>query len=387
MKICMLSWEFPPRIVGGIARHCCSLTRALAQRGHEVNLVTLEFPGASAYEEMDGVKIHRVPIELGHPHFLTWVLLFNHFIEKRAAKLCREEKPDIIHAHDWLVSPSAISLKHSLNVPLILTMHSTETGRALGLHSPDSFAIDGLEWWATYEAHRIIVTSGAMKKEVRDHFGLPMEKLVTIPNATDLKRFEVSVDRQSVRRKYLLPHEKMVLFVGRLTPQKGVKYLIQAVPLVLRHHSGAKFVVVGEGWLRDSLENLARSIGYLGKILFTGFLPEHALTEIMVSADVLVVPSIYEPFGIVALEGMAAGTPVVVTQTDGLAEIVKHGQTGLLVYPRNPESIAWGVEQILSNPSYAQRLVNNARGEVRKTYNWDVIAEKTIRVYEEAVDS
>jgi len=385
MKVFMLTWEFPPRIVGGVSRHCFGLAQALAQGGQEVYIITLEFPGAPAYEDIGGVKVYRAAVELGHPNFLTWVLLFNHFMEKLAAQLCRKVKPDVIHAHDWLVSPSAISLKQYVNTPLILTVHSTEVGRAQGLHGPDSFTIDGFEWWATYEAHRVIVTSEAMKNEVSDHFKLPKNKIETIPNAVDLKTFEISVDRQSVRRKYVAPNEKMVLFTGRLTPQKGVEYLVHAVPLILQRDPEAKIVVVGEGWLRDGLENLVRSIGCQNKVLFTGFLPERDLEEIMVSADVLVMPSVYEPFGIVALEGMAAGVPVVASRTGGLAEVINHGQTGILVYPRNPESIAWGINQVLSDQSYAQQLIKNAKDKLRNVYSWDAVAEKTIMLYEEVV--
>jgi glycosyltransferase involved in cell wall biosynthesis len=385
MKVFMLTWEFPPRIVGGVARHCFGLAQALARMGHEIHVITLEFPGAPAYEDLGGVKVYRAAVELGHPNFLTWVLLFNHFMEKLAASLCHKVKPDVIHAHDWLVSPSAISLKHHLNKPLILTVHSTEVGRAQGLHGPDSFTIDGFEWWATYEARKVIVTSEAMKNEVSGHFKLPTDKIEVIPNAVDVERFEIPVDRQWVRGKYVAPHEKMVLFTGRLTPQKGVEYLIHAVPLILKRNPEAKIVIIGEGWLRDSLQTLARSMGCQDKVFFTGFLSERDLAEAMVSADVLTVPSVYEPFGIVALEGMAAGVPVVASKTGGLAEVIEHGETGILVYPRDPESIAWGVSQILSNPNYAQQIVKNAKEKLRKNFSWDAVAEKTIRLYEEVL--
>ena len=181
-----------------------------------------------------------------------------------------------------------------------------------------------------------------MKREISSHFKLPMDKITTIPNASNQEKFEFSVDRKSIRQRYVMPHEKLVLFVGRLTPQKGVEYLIQAVPYILHRHPDAKFVIVGEGWLRDSLEHQALSIRLPEKIFFTGFLSERELMEIIVCADMLVLPSIYEPFGIVALEGLAAGTPVVASNTDGLAEIIRHDELGVLVYPRNPKSIVWG---------------------------------------------
>jgi len=385
MRIGMLSWEFPPRIVGGLARHVFGLAKGLAGQGHDVHVFTLDFPGAPAYEEIDGVKVYRAACEVGHPNFLTWALLFNHFIEKRMADACRPVKFDVFHVHDWLTAPAGVSYKHLSRKPMVLTVHSTEYGRS-SLHSPDSFTIDGIEWWATYEADRVIVTSGAMKHEVCDHFHLPWEKVTVIPNAIDVSKFNVSVDRWAVRARYgVQPHEKLVLCVGRLVPQKGIEYLLQAVPRVAWSHSGVKFVLVGEGWYRDHLQYVAHSTGQGWRVRFTGFVPDSELAALLASADVLVVPSVYEPFGIVALEGMAAGVPVVASQVGGLTEVVEHDRTGVLVYPRSPESIAWGIGHVLSNPDHARWLVGNAREVVQKAYSWEAIAMRTADLYKELV--
>lgn len=269
---------------------------------------------------------------------------------------------------------------------MIITVHSTEVGRAQGLHNSDSLAIDGVEWWSIYEASRVIVTSGSMKSELQNHFHLPQEKIRVIPNAIDLKNYPMSIDKEWVRRRYgVYPNEKLVLCVGRLVPQKGTEYLIRAVPSIVGRHPEAKFIIVGEGWLRGRLEDIARSTGYQWKINFTGFIPDSELTALMMSADVLVVPSIYEPFGIVALEGMAAGVPVVASQIGGLAEVIEHDRTGIFVYSRNPESITWGVDRVLSNPDHAKWLTNNARETLQKAYSWEAIAMKTVNVYEEVV--
>ncbi len=171
--------------------------------------------------------------------------------------------------------------------------------------------------------------------------------------------------------------------MGRLVPQKGVEHLIHAVPKIVWRHPEAKFVIVGEGWLKGHLEYLARSTGHGWKIRFTGFLPDSEVIALMTSADVLVVPSIYEPFGIVALEGMAAGVPVVASQIGGLAEVVEHDRTGILVYSRNPESIAWGVDRVLSDPDHSRWLTKNAREIIQKAYSWEGIAKKTVEVYKE----
>jgi glycogen(starch) synthase len=387
MKIGTLTWEFPPRVVGGIARHCEGLAKALVKQNHEVHLFTLDFPGSPNYEEMDGVKVYRASTELGHPNFLTWVLLFNHFLTKRMADVIQHVDFDVMHVHDWLAAFSGISFKHYMKKPMVLTVHSTEVGRAQGLHSPDSFSINGIEWWAMYEADRVIVCSQSMKNEICGHFNLPLDKVDVIPNAIDATKYQIPVDRGAVRQRYGVGYgEKLILCVGRLVPQKGIEYFIRAIPHVAKRYPEAKFVIVGEGWSRDILEAEARASGQARKIQFTGFASDREVIELMTSADVLVVPSIYEPFGIVALEGMATGVPVVASKVDGLAEVIEHERTGLFVYPRSPESIAWGIDRILSDPDHAKWLTENAKDKLHKAYSWEAVAMKTVDVYRKVVE-
>jgi len=385
MNIAMVTWEYPPRIVGGIAPHCEGLAKALSDLGHEVYVFTLDFPGAADYEETQGIRVYRIRSEVGHPNFLTWVLLFNHFIEKRLADVSQGVDFDILHVHDWLTAPSSIAIKHSLQKPLLFTAHSTENGRS-GLHIPDSFTIDGIEWWATYEANKIIVTSSSMKDEVCGHFRTSDKKVEVIPNAIDWSKYQRAIDRWAVRAHYgVQPHENLVLCIGRLVPQKGIEYLLKAVPIVARSGQDAKLIIAGDGWYRDHLEWVANSTGQRWRITFTGFISEPDLIALTKSADVLVVPSVYEPFGIVALEGMAAEVPIVASQVGGLKEFVEHDRTGVLVHPRNPESIAWGIKHVLSNPGHARWLTQNAKEAVQKTYAWDTIAKRTSKVYENVI--
>ena len=387
MKIGTLTWEYPPRVVGGIARHCEGLAKALIKQKHDVHLFTLDFPGAPEYEEMDGIKVYRASTELGHPNFLTWVLMFNHFLSKRMADVTKTVDFDVMHVHDWLAAFSGISFKHYLKKPIVLTMHSTEVGRAQGLHSPDSFSINGIEWWATYEADRVIVCSHSMKDEICNHFNLPREKVDIIPNAIDASKYDIPVDRGAVRQRYGVGWgEKLILCVGRLVPQKGVEYFIRAIPLIAKKYPEAKFIIVGEGWSRDLLEEEARASGHANKITFTGFASDKQVIELMTSADTLVVPSIYEPFGIVALEGMATGVPVVASRVGGLAEVIDHDKTGIFVYPRSPESLAWGIDKVLSDPDNAKMLTKNAKEKLHKAYSWEAVAMKTVEVYKKVVE-
>ena len=387
MNIGTLTWEYPPRVVGGIARHCEGLAKALVKLNHKVHLFTLDFPGTPNYEEIDGVKIYRASTELGHPNFLTWVLMFNHFLSKRMADVTGKVNFDLMHVHDWLAAFSGISFKHYLKKPMVLTVHSTEIGRAQGLHSPDSFAINGIEWWATYESNRVIVCSHSMKDEICNHFNIPAEKVDVIPNAIDATKYHSSSDRGLVRQRFGVGWgEKLVLCVGRLVPQKGIEYFIRAIPKIAQRFPEAKYIIVGEGWSRDILEAEARASGYAHKIKFTGFASDQDVINLMSSADVLVVPSIYEPFGIVALEGMATGVPVVASQVDGLAEIIDHERTGIFVFPRSPESIAWGIGRVLSDYDHAKWMVENAKEKLHKAYSWEAVAMKTVEVYKKVVE-
>jgi glycosyltransferase involved in cell wall biosynthesis len=371
--------------VGGIARHVFGLAQALSEAGEEVGVVTLDFPGTPDYEEVDGVKVYRSKTEIGHPNFLTWTFLFNHFLEKTLAKANNDLNFDIIHIHDWLVAPAGIGFKHFLNKPLVCTLHSTEHGRS-SLHSPDTYLIDGMEWWAAYESNTVIVTSNSMKGEICGHFHVPSDKVEVIPNGISLKKFDQKSNPWDIRRKFGVgDHEKMILFIGRLVPQKGVEYLIRAVPHICGRFSNARFLIVGEGWLRSHLEWLAETTGHRWQINFTGFVSDYDLVGLTKSADVLVIPSVYEPFGIVALEGMAAGVPIVASQVGGLAEVVEHDRTGVFVYSRNPYSVAWGIERVLTDSGFRDWIVTNASETVRNRFSWKAIAQQTVDVYKKVI--
>ncbi|MEM2154083.1 MAG: glycosyltransferase family 4 protein [Nitrososphaeria archaeon] len=387
MRILMLSWEYPPNIIGGIARHVDELSKFLVKKNVEVTIITPEVSGAPLYEVKDGLRIFRVPIQIPTPNFYTWIFVLNHFFSKKIAQLTREEKTfDIIHAHDWMTVPCSSEAKLYTGSNFILTFHSLEFKRSQGSQTLESRMIESIEWWGSYDAHKIIVCSDSMRKDVIERFNVPEEKLVVIPNGIDPTRLNIIVDVSETRKKYnVFWKEIMILFVGRLTPQKGCEYLIRAMPYVLGKYN-AKLVIVGDGPSRGFLESEVNRLGLLGRVIFTGFLPDDEMIKLLKSADVLVVPSVYEPFGIVALEGMAAGVPVIASDVDGLSEIIEHQVNGIKVFPRDPYSIYWGIDTILSNPSLAESIKKRAKESVDKKFSWNVIAEKTIEIYKKFCD-
>jgi glycogen(starch) synthase len=243
------------------------------------------------------------------------------------------------------------------------------------------------EAWLTYEAWKVICCSDYMVSHVRWAFGLPEDKLVMIPNGVNVQQYKKNknTDLSQFRRKFALPEEKIVLFVGRLVYEKGIHVFVNAAPKVLEK-GNAKFVIVGNGYMKEPLSNLVKGMGLAHKVTFTGFVDDETLKNLQRCADVCVVPSLFEPFGIVALEAMAAKSAVVVSDTGGLSEIVEHDVTGVKVYPDNPNSLAWGITKVLLDETYANQLKKNAHKKVQETYDWNRISQQTKTVYRDVLD-
>ncbi len=386
MRVYMFSWEYPPHVVGGLGKHVMELAPALAAEGVEVHVVTPRLYGGSAEEGWRGLYVHRVDVPRMHEYdFISFVAESNGALWARAERLLDEVgSPDILHAHDWLVARAAVECKHRHRLPLVATIHATEKGRGRGtLSGENAAAIHGTEWWLVYEAWRVICCSHYMARQMQEYFSAPADKLDVIPNGIDPSRFQSleGLDLADFRETYAAPDEKIVFNVGRVVEEKGVPVLVEAVPQVLAAYGPAKFVVAGTGGLLDALRHRAWELGVYERIYFAGFVSDDTRDRLFKVADVAVFPSLYEPFGIVALEAMAARTPVVVAETGGLAEVVRHGETGVTIYPGNPESLAWGVLHTLQHPDWARQRAENAYREVLERYNWPAIARQTAAVY------
>jgi len=385
LSVMMLTWEFPPRIIGGISPHVYYLSKSLAKNGTKVYVVTCDFPGAPAHEVIDGVEVFRIDsYKNPSPDFATWVYLMNVNMQKEAAALIHglDGKVDVIHAHDWLVATAGIGLKHVFRRPFFATMHSTEIGRRNGIHFDYEKMIHETEAWLTYEAWKVICCSDYMIGHVQWAFGLPWDKMIMVPNGVNYEVYERygKEDLSQFRIKFALPEEKIVLFVGRLVYEKGVHVFVNAVSRVLEKVN-AKFVIVGNGYMKEQLSGLVKGMGLEHKVLFTGFVDDETLRKLQRCADVSVVPSLFEPFGIVALEAMAARSPVVVSDTGGLSEIVEHDVSGVKVYVNNPESLAWGITKVLTDDGYANWLRTNAYKRIQEKYDWNKIAQQTRTIY------
>lgn len=363
------------------------LSKRLIKDGHEVTVITYRDGNVPEYENDKGVEVYRVDNYMIHPNnFIDWIMQLNfNMIAKATEVINKEGGFDVIHAHDWLVTYAAKSLKQSFNLPMVATIHATEAGRNSGIHDDTQRYINDTEWLLTYEATEVIVNSNYMKGHVQGLFGLPFDKISVIPNGINLNNF-TGIDRDyDFRRRFAMDNEKIILYVGRLVYEKGVQHLISAMPKILENYHDSKLVIAGKGGMIDELKSQVESMGLSNKVYFTGYLNQKEVQKMYKCADVAVFPSTYEPFGIVALEAMLAGIPTVVSDIGGLNEIVEHGVNGMKSYTGNPNSIADSVLSLLFDPQLAMNVTKNAKNKVKDEFNWQKIAQDTHYIYELAI--
>ncbi|WP_045742072.1 glycosyltransferase family 4 protein [Actinoplanes rectilineatus] len=381
-RILMLSWEYPPLLVGGLGRHVHALSAALAAAGHDVTVVTRHAPGAPLEEYTEGVRVIRAPDDppvftVAGGDMLPWALSFQHTLTRAALRAARTGRYDVVHAHDWLVAHTAVTLRDHLDVPLVATVHATESGRHQGwLPHPHNRTIDDIERWLTTEAVRVIVCSEYMRTEAGRLFGAAPDRVDVVANGVDTLRWRARPRAVAAARERYAGDGPLISFAGRLVYEKGVQLLLAALPALTGRFPGLRVVIAGDGPYKKELEDLADA-----RVTFSGFLGGHELTALMGASDCYVVPSIYEPFGMVALEAAAAGTPVAVADTGGLAAIVEHGVTGVKFTPGDPDALAAAVGAVLADRGYARALAQHALRRVRDAFTWPSIAAATAAVY------
>lgn len=382
----MLSWEYPPRIIGGLARVVAELSKQLAANGWEVHVVTADHPGAAEHENDNGVFVHRVKSQTDPtPDFVTWISRLNIGLLQYAIELHRKAPFDLVHAHDWMVCDAAWVMKKGFGLPLVSTMHATESGRMKGIHTDLQRYINQIEWRLTFESWKVIVNSTHMFHELQNQFHLPMDKMRVIPNGINPENFDFEFDARSARGQYASEWEKIVLFVGRMVQEKGVQVLLNAIPSILSQSPGTQFLMVGTGYFLSDLKAQAEHLGISHNVKFLGYVSDPDLLRLYKIADVVAIPSLYEPFGIVALEGMAAKVPVVTSDAGGLTDFVEHGANGITTYAGDTHSLAWGILEVMREPELADRIRVEAYDRVSKIYNWKVISRQTAQLYEDVL--
>jgi len=374
----MLSWEYPPAIEGGLAAHVKGLSEALVSLGHQVHVVT---PAPENKEEiLEGVRVHRVKFgSFAEAEFPLNVVQDNLGLTNKVAQIIQEEKIHLLHAHDWLVSYSAQSLKHMFQLPLITTIHATEKGRNRGLHNSLQWYIHQTEWGLSFESWQTICCSKFMQHELMEQFDLPENKVSVIPNGIDFK--QIATPPPEAKRKYARDEERIIFSIGRIVYEKGFQTIIDSAPLILQEFPNTKFVIAGQGYYLDTLKEKVSFLGLEEKFFFPGFITQQEKEELYKLASLVVFPSFYEPFGIVALEAMLAETPVLVSDVGGLSEVIEHHIDGLKFHPNDPYSLATNAKFLLDNTYFADGVVAKATDKIKKLYTWNKVAKLTEDVY------
>lgn len=410
MKIGYFVWEYPPRIVGGLGTYAQNICPKMVKMGHDITLFTMNDGNLKTREIMQGIEIHR-PMTLGTSEILPYLItedlkrwgkrieFFGQILSynllsatKFVNELLKKEgyEFDLVVAHDWLSAIAGIMIKRETNLPFVFHIHSTEWGRVM---DQGSETIIHLERKAAEVADRIVTVSYIMQSDLINH-GFEGKKISVCWNGIDVNKYNPSnlahSEIQAIREKYgIRPEEKMIFFVGRLTPIKGVIQLVHAMPIILKECPKVKLVIVGKGELEETISEL---IGRLGlrenvKTVFE-FITEEERILHYAACDLAVFPSLYEPFGIVALETMAMAKPVVVGASgiSGFREIVIPGETGLHVNGNDPADIAhWGIIPLLKNPEKAKEMGKQGRKRVEEYFSWEKATESTLEIYQQVL--
>lgn len=396
MRVLMLSWEYPPVIIGGLGRHVHALATRLVAQGHDVVVLCRQEAGTDASTHpttdtvVEGVRVVRVAEDPPHLAFerdlVAWTLAMGHAMIRAAHHLLRGWRPDVVHAHDWLVTHPAIAVADQVGVPLVATIHATEAGRHSGwLSQPLNQQVHSVEWWLANRADALVTCSTAMRREVAHLFDLDAAAITVIHNGISSRGWRVvSSEVSSARQRYSPDGSPLLVFFGRLEWEKGVHDLVAALPRIRARHPGTRLVVAGKGRQEAELQATARKHRVFRSVDFVGHLTDRDLRATLAAADAVVLPSRYEPFGIVALEAAAVGAPLVASTAGGLGEVVVDGRTGVSFPPGDVSALASAVHRVLADPRAARARARAARGRLSVDFDWDRIASATASVYASA---
>jgi glycogen(starch) synthase len=386
MRVLLLSWEYPPVIEGGLGRHVRKLSEHLLACGVEVHVLTRGGGHLPAREVRHGVVVHRVrepefPLDVNA--FVRWVGDMNDDMLERARALSEGLEFDLVHSHDWLVAAAAQEVARELGRAWLVTVHATEYGRHQGwVHRHPQSAIHAAERHMVRGADHVITCSEFMRGHVRSVFRVRASKLTAIPNGIDPVELDPGeVDVSVLRARFAAPEERLVLLVGRLVYEKGFHLALDALAPLVRRLGNVRFVVAGTGTAEAELKRQARRLRLTRYGTFLGWVGDDTLHALYRVADLCIVPSIYEPFGLVALEAMASGCLCVVADTGGLREVMPADGTAGVRFPaRDVAALRDGLERVLCDDAARASMVAEARAHVLR-FDWAEVARQTADVY------
>jgi len=374
LHIVMVGWEFPPRSTGGLGVHCYELVQELAAMGHRVTFLV---PAAGPYTPVRGVRMKWPTRRSGTKWFPAYAPPVGEMPDPVAtvdgynqwiSELVLREEVDVVHVHDWFGTAGAARLARRLRRPLVMTVHSTEYDRSLG--HPWSEILDR-EKIGLNAADRIIAVSRHTRDQLVERYDVPADRVRVVYNAV----------RPSERVAKLDPARPTVLYLGRLAAMKGVDTFLGAAARVAEKIPNAVFVVAGEGPEYPRLLKLSATLGLGDRVLFLGRVTDEERTALLARTSVFVLPSVIEPFGISALEAMAAGIPTILSKTSGVAEVIGNA---FVVDFWDVDEIASRMTELLAYPALSRTMGAAGREEATQV-GWAERALETVRIYAELV--
>jgi len=374
----MVGWEFPPAKTGGLGTHCYELVKNLGSKNvsvtflipkrsqtakHNMPNVEIEEIGSVSIMPYNSTRESTTIFEKGYGwNFFKEVEAFN----KKCVESALKKKFDLIHCHDWITINAGIEIKKKTGKPLIFTIHSTEYDRTANIY-PLKNIVD-IEKIGVQEADVIITVSKQMKQQLIERYGADEKKIKVIYNGIDVSRYFGLTQKE---------RKNIVLFLGRLTNQKGPYFFLHTAKKVLEMKKDVLFVIAGQGEKLPELIKQSIELNIADHVLFTGYLSEEELNYAYATADVYVMPSVAEPYGITALEAIASGTPVIISKTAGVAEEIKHC---FKVDFWDTHEMADKILGILNYPVLGECMRKNGYSEIKR-FGWERTADQTIDVY------
>jgi 1,4-alpha-glucan branching enzyme len=380
-SVLILSWEYPPNIIGGLSRHVYDLANTLVKKGKLVHILTTRTSETTAYEKLEGVHVHRVnPLHPYEEDFFQWVLDLNRAYIQKAHEIIKDENISLIHAHDWIVSISAKTLKDFYSIPLVTTIHATEHGRNQGIYTDLQQKIHDEEHSLVAASDQIIVCSEHMKLEVERLF-ISSAPVIVIPNGVEINK--LLEKNQHEVMKIENGNKPYFFSIGRMVHEKGFETIINVAANLKKGQHDVQFIIAGKGPMLEHYRQMVKKLELEDSVSFIGYISDEVRNEYMNQCKAVIFPSLYEPFGIVALEAMAFKKAVVASETGGLKSVVKHGHTGLLFKPNQPSNLEEQVLRLLEDGELTERLGEKGFHLAKSMFGWDRIAEQTAHVYDD----
>jgi D-inositol-3-phosphate glycosyltransferase len=389
LKIAILSAHSCPvgdlgaRDTGGMSVYIRELTRELGKKGHTVDVYTRVHDPADPRMEALGEKGRLIHLKAGEEakiqkmavYFSLPEFTFNleNFWKDNGLRY------DIVFSHYWISALAGKYLRQQWQIPYITMYHTlcaVKNAIGIGEGEPELRIVSERD--TVQDCQRIIVATEKEKQDLVRYYSALPEKVGVVPCGVNMELFK-PVDRMTARQKLGLTDKKILLFVGRIDPLKGIDQLLKAVPLLLKNHASLRLIIVGGDENSraevEGLQKLSAALGIRDSVTFQGLIKQEQLPSFYSAADICVVPSYYESFGLVPLESLACGTPVVATDVGDLKNIIRQGETGYIVPDNSPDKLAASISLVLSKPQRDRESVLSIRASV-SPWDWANIAER-----------